>query len=71
MNVDKKHLQLRLDSRTRDELEKLSKKYRISAADTVRGILFFGIPVFEAFTDLSAGLVKRLLENLKREARLK
>jgi hypothetical protein len=69
MNEDKRHLQLRLDPETRSELEKLSKRFEISVADAVRGILFFGIPVFETFTELSGELIKRLVENLKKEAR--
>ena len=69
MNDDKRHLQLRLDPATRSELEKISKRFEISVADIVRGILFFGIPVFETITDLSRELIGRLVENLKREAR--
>ena len=69
MNDDKRHLQLRLDPATRSELEKISKRFEISVADVVRGILFFGIPVFETITDLSRELIGRLVENLKREAR--
>ena len=67
----KRHLQLRLDSKTRNELEKLSRRFEISVADVVRGILFFGIPVFETITDLSRDLIGRLVENLKRESRKK
>jgi hypothetical protein len=50
-------------------LETLSAKYEISTADAIRGILFFGIPVFDTLTDLSYELVKKLVENLKKEAR--
>jgi hypothetical protein len=68
---DKRHLQLRLDPELRGELETLSRKFDISTADVIRGILFFGIPVFDAITELSYELVKKLVENLKREARNK
>jgi hypothetical protein len=71
MDDDKRHLQLRIDPETRNELEDLSKKYRISTADAIRGVLFFGIPVFDAVTELSCELVKKLVANLKREARIK
>lgn len=71
MDDDKRHLQLRIDAETRNELEDLSKKYRISIADTIRGVLFFGIPVFDALTELSSELVKKLVANLKKEARIK
>ncbi len=71
MDDDKRHLQLRIDPQTRGELENLSKKYSISTADAIRGILFFGIPVFDAVTELSYELVKKMVENLKREARNK
>jgi hypothetical protein len=69
MKDDKRHLQLRIGADLRDELETLSAKYEISTADAIRGILFFGIPVFDTLTDLSYELVKKLVENLKKEAR--
>ena len=71
MKDDKRHLQLRIDPELRNELEILSKKYEISTADAIRGILFFGVPVFDAITELSYELVKKLVENLKRETRIK
>jgi hypothetical protein len=71
MSDDRRHLQLRIDPETRKGLENLSKKYQISNSDVIRGILFLGIPVFEAFMELSRELVKKLVENLKREARYK
>ncbi|UCE66179.1 MAG: hypothetical protein JSU85_15235 [Candidatus Zixiibacteriota bacterium] len=71
MDDDKRHLQLRIDAETRCQLENLAKKYRISTADAIRGILFFGIPVFDAVTELSYELVKKMVGNLKREARNK
>jgi antitoxin component of RelBE/YafQ-DinJ toxin-antitoxin module len=69
MKDDKRHLQLRIGADLRNELESLSAKYGISTADAVRGILFFGIPVFDTLTQLSHELVKKLVENLKKEAR--
>ncbi len=71
MDDNKRHLQLRIDPDTRNELEDLSRKYRISLADAIRGVLFFGIPVFDTLTELSSELVKKLVANLKREARIK
>lgn len=71
MNSDRRHLQLRLGSDLREELENISVKFGISMADAVRGILFFGIPVFDTITGLSNELVKRLVENLKKEARIR
>lgn len=69
MKDDRRHLQLRIGPDLRKELEKLSAKFEISTADAVRGVLFFGIPVFDAFTELSRELVQKLVENLKKEAR--
>jgi hypothetical protein len=69
MNDDKRHLQLRISPELRKELESVTAKYGLSAADTVRAILFFGIPVFDTITELSHELVRRLAENLKKEAR--
>ena len=63
MDDNKRHLQLRIDAQTRSELENLSKKYRISNSDVIRGILFFGIPVFDAVTELSYGRVKKMVAN--------
>ena len=71
MNNDKRHLQLRLDPDTRAELEELATKFEISVSDVIRGILFFGIPVFETFTDLSREMIRRLVDNLKRDSRKK
>ena len=70
MKSDRRHLQLRLDPEMRDEIDGISKKFNISSSDVVRGVLFFGIPVFEAFTELSGNLIKKLVANLKRDARL-
>jgi antitoxin component of RelBE/YafQ-DinJ toxin-antitoxin module len=69
MKNDRRHLQLRIGADLREELENISIKFGISTADAVRGILFFVIPVFEAITELSNELVKRLVEKLKKEAR--
>ena len=69
MNDNKRHLQLRISPELRKELEDVTAKYGLSAADTVRAILFFGIPVFDTLTELSHDLVKKLVENLKKEAR--
>jgi phage-related tail protein len=69
MNNDKRHLQLRIGADLRSELENITKKHEISTADAIRGILFFGIPVFDAITELSGQLVKKMVENLKKEAR--
>ena len=71
MNNGKRHLQLRLDPDTRAELEELATKFEISVSDVIRGILFFGIPVFETFTDLSREMIRRLVDNLKRDSRKK
>jgi len=71
MDDDKIHLQIRISPDLRSELERISKKYEISSADTIRGILFFGLPVFEGMTDMSYKLVKSLLEKMKKEARIK
>jgi len=70
MKEDRRHLQLRIGADLREELENISMKFGISTADAVRGILFFGIPVFDAITGLSNELVKRLVGKLKKEARI-
>lgn len=70
MKNDRRHLQLRLDPEMREEIDGISKKFNITNSDVIRGILFFGIPVFEAFTELSANLIKKLVANLKKDARL-
>jgi len=70
MKNDRRHLQLRIGADLREELENISIKFGISTADAVRGILFFGIPVFDAITGLSNEMVKRLVEKLKKEARI-
>ena len=70
MTSDKRYLQLRLDPDTREEIDGLSRKFNLSNSDVVRGILFFGIPVFESFSELSNLLIKRLVKNLKGDARL-
>ncbi len=69
MSEDKRHLQLRLDPEIKSELNRLSKKHKISLADIVRGALFFGLPVFDTLSELQNDLVNKLIKNLKKEAR--
>lgn len=71
MADDKRHLQLRLDPEIKSELNRLSKKHKISLADIVRGSLFFGLPVFDTLSGLQNELVNRLIKNLKKGARAK
>jgi len=70
MNEDKRHIQMRLSPRLRDELETLSKKYGMSVSDIVRGSLFLGMPVFAALTDIRQELIARFVSVLKSEARM-
>jgi hypothetical protein len=70
MNDEIRHLQLRLSPDLRDDLEKLSRRFGISVSDAVRGALLFGIPVFEALTELQGELGKRLVGVLKRDSRI-
>lgn len=70
MNERIRHIQLRLSPELRAELESLSRRYGISVSDAVRGALLFGIPVFEALTDLRGELAKRLVNVLKRDSRI-
>jgi predicted DNA-binding protein len=65
-----RHIQLRLSPELRADLEDLSRRYGISVSDAVRGALLFGIPVFEALTDLRAELANRLVNVLKRDSRI-
>jgi len=66
---DKRHIQLRLSPGLRNELEQLAGKYDMAVSDIVRGSLLFGMPVFEAITDLKGVLVERLVTVLKKESR--
>jgi predicted DNA-binding protein len=70
VNNEIRHIQLRLSPELRDELENLSRRFGISVSDAVRGALLFGIPVFEALTDLQGELAKRLVDVLKRDSRI-
>jgi len=70
MKEDKRHIQMRLSPDLRAELESLSTKYEMSVSDIVRGSLLFGMPLFAALTDVRLELVRRLVECLKREARI-
>ncbi|MEE9555153.1 MAG: hypothetical protein V3W18_12740 [candidate division Zixibacteria bacterium] len=70
MKEEKRHIQLRLSPELREELETLSQKYTMSVSDIVRGVLLFGIPVFETLTDLRGELVERLVTVLKKESRI-
>ncbi len=70
MNDKIRHLQLRLSPELRDDLERLSRRFGISVSDAVRGALLFGMPVFEALTELQGELAKRLVTALKRESRI-
>ncbi len=69
MNDDVRHIQLRLSPDLRRELETLSRRYEMSISDIVRGSLLFGMPVFEALTDVQQELVNRLVTILKKESR--
>ena len=69
MNDDVRHIQLRLSPDLREELETLSRRYGMSISDIVRGSLLFGMPVFEALTDVRQELVNRLVTILKKDSR--
>jgi len=69
MSKDKRHVQLRLTPDMHHEIGVLAKKYEISTAELIRGILYLGLPVFETMTDLRTRLVVRLVKTLKKEAR--
>lgn len=71
MSDEIRHLQLRLSPELRDDLEGLSQRFGISLSDAVRGALLFGIPVFEALTELQGELARKLVNVLKRDSRIR
>jgi hypothetical protein len=71
MKIDKHHLQIRLSAQIRKELNEVSKRLKLPAADVVRSALFFGLPMLLAMDDLQGELIKRLVKKIKSEARLR
>jgi hypothetical protein len=71
MKIDKHHLQIRLSAQIRKELNEVSKRLKLPAADVVRSALFFGLPMLLAMDDLQGELIKRLVKKIKGEARLR
>jgi len=64
-----RHLQLRLSPETYAELNRLAAKLGLKSSEVIRGVIYFGLPIFEAMTELQGNVINRLAKSLKQKAR--
>jgi hypothetical protein len=69
MPANSRHLQLRLSSEMRKEIESASQKLLMTSADVIRGALFFGLPIFTQMAELQKELGERFIKKLKKDSR--